>query len=178
MNSYLSVRLRNLGMILLHWSLIFLALRKVACEKTINDLFNDQEIEYRSESFGLAKDLLDLAPSDVDHQMVKIGSALRKKLGIILEKGNEIIPDVSLSKIIANNGQIPERVAQKMRKRGVLIVRDVVPRETIHDWRASLVQYIYNNNAFPKGNQVCNIKNICHSYSDQLLTCVLSYCRL
>ena len=54
------------------------------------------------------------------------------------KKGNSVIPQTTLSKIIKNNGKIPETVARKVKKRGVLIVRHTIPSETIHQWMADL----------------------------------------
>jgi hypothetical protein len=46
-------------------------------------------------------------------------------------------------------------VAQKVLKRGVLIVRKTIPEEEAKDMMADLVKYLYTNNGFPKDqNQV------------------------
>ena len=81
---------------------------------------------------------MDLDVSEVEEDILEISEELRKQLGTIVKKGNTIIPQTSLSKILKNNGRIPEAVARKVRKRGVLIVRHTIPSEQIHQWMADL----------------------------------------
>ena len=81
---------------------------------------------------------MDLDVSEVEEDILEISEELRKQLETIVKKGNTIIPQTSLSKIMKNNGRIPEVVARKVRKRGVLIVRHTIPSEQIHQWMADL----------------------------------------
>ena len=70
-------------------------------------------------------------------------------------KGSKIIPETTLEKIVNNGGKIPDKLAEKVRKRGVLIVRNTIPEEETKEMMADLVKYLYSNNGFPKDpNQV------------------------
>ena len=96
-----------------------------------------------------------------ENEVVKIWEKLEKKLDKELEKirvkGNKLIPETSWEKIMNNGGKIPEKVAQKVHKRGVLIVRNTIPESEVKDMMADLVKYLYSNNGFPKDqNQVKN----------------------
>jgi len=65
------------------------------------------------------------------------------------------IPITSFDKIFHNGGEIPEKIAQKVRKRGVVIVRNTIPIDEISEYHSDLIKYLYNNNGFPKDdNQV------------------------
>ena len=66
-----------------------------------------------------------------------------------------MIPETSLEKILNNGGKIPDKIAEKVHKRGVLVVRNTIPEEEIKEMMADLVKYLYTNNGFPKNeNQV------------------------
>jgi hypothetical protein len=85
----------------------------------------------------------------------KLEKRLDKELDKIRDKGNKLIPETSWEKILNNGGNIPEKVAQKVQKRGVLIVRNTIPEPEVKDMMADLVKYLYSNNGFPKDqNQV------------------------
>merc|ERR1719362_379339 len=108
-----------------------------AVDMTIDDdLFVKEGSEYESNAYKQLKELMDLDVSEVEKDILEISEELRKQLETIVKKGNTIIPQTSLSKIMKNNGRIPEAVARKVRKGGVLIVRHTIPSEQIHQWMA------------------------------------------
>ena len=110
-----------------------------AVEMSIDDLFvNEEDSEYESSVYKQLKELMDLDSDEVEKNIEEISEELRSQLDVIAKKGNTVIPQTSLSKIIKNNGRIPDAVARKVKKRGVLIVRHTVPTETIHQWMADL----------------------------------------
>ena len=110
-----------------------------AIEMSIEDLFvNGEDSEYESNMYKQLKELMDLDVIEVEKNIQEISEELRKQFEAISKKGNAIIPQTSLSKIIKNNGRIPETVARKVRKRGVLIVRHTIPSEEIHQWMSDL----------------------------------------
>ena len=54
-----------------------------------------------------------------------------------------------------NGGKFPDKIADKVRKRGVVVVRNTIPEEEVKEMMADLVKYLYTNNGFPKNeNQV------------------------
>ena len=57
----------------------------------------------------------------------------------------------SFKRISNNGGRLPEGVAAKVRKMGVLVVKEVIPAKEIEDMMTDLVKYMYENTAFPQG---------------------------
>ncbi len=60
-------------------------------------------------------------------------------------------------KIKNNGGRLPEGVAEKVKRRGVLVVKDTIPAEEIETMVADLLKYMYDNNAFPPGKNQARI---------------------
>ena len=76
---------------------------------------------------------------------------LTKHLRTLSERGSDVIPVTSFKRISNNDGRLPEGVADKVRKMGVLIVRDVIPAKEIEEMMTDLLKYMYENRAFPQG---------------------------
>ena len=110
-----------------------------AIEMSNDDLFvNVEDSEYESSLYKHLKELFDLDKNNVDEDIEVITDELRSHFDVIAKKGNAVFPQTTLSKIIKNNGRIPETVARKVKKHGVLIIRHTIPTETIHQWMADL----------------------------------------
>ena len=108
--------------------------------------------DYKSPLWSDLKERMEVTSAEKDIQ--DILKTVRKPLEAIKRKKSSLIPETTLAKILANNGQIPDVVARKVKKRGILIVRKAVDSELIHEWMADLFRYLYVHNAFPKENQV------------------------
>ena len=80
--------------------------------------------------------------------------ALDKQIKHIQKKGSNFIPITSFEKIELNGGNLPDNVARKFVKRGVIIVRNSVSSNLAQSWLADILKYLYNNNAFSKLNEV------------------------
>ena len=81
--------------------------------------------------------------------------ALDKQIRHSQKKGSNFIPVTSFEKIELNGGNLPDNVARKFVKRGVIIVRNSVSSDLAQTWLADILKYLYNNNAFSKLNEVC-----------------------
>ena len=68
--------------------------------------------------------------------------------------GSNFIPITSFEKIELNGGNLPDNVARKFVKRGVIIVRNSVSSNLAQSWLADILKYLYSNNAFSKLNEV------------------------
>ncbi len=53
---------------------------------------------------------------------------LERQLEKMRERGNDIIPVTTLDSIKNNGWKVPKGVADRVRKRGVLVVRETIPR--------------------------------------------------
>ena len=116
---------------------------------TINDLFSSELPEYHSEEYVELKDIIQHDQENIEELFKKVEKKLEKQLEIIKERGNDVIPTVSYDKIRNNGGKLPDGVADKVRKRGVLIIRNVIPKEEIEDMMTDLQKYMYKNEMYP-----------------------------
>ena len=106
----------------------------------------EQDLDYRSQLNGDLKTLLDVDSMQAQKNLEKLATIIGKKLG----KEKSSIPETTMEKILNNDGQLSERIVKKVRQKGVLIVRNTIPSNLIHEWSGDLIQYLYNNQAFPK----------------------------
>ena len=106
----------------------------------------EQDLDYRSQLNGDLKTLLDVDSMQAQKNLEKLATIIGKKLG----KEKSSIPETTMEKILNNDGQLSERIVKKVRQKGVLIVRNTIPSNLIHLWSGDLIQYLYNNQAFPK----------------------------
>lgn len=69
----------------------------------------------------------------------------------IIEAGSNVIPEIDFKDI----GNAPEAFSNELRKRGVAVVRGVIPEQEVLGWKEDLRQYIKENpqtKAFPPEN--------------------------
>lgn len=65
-----------------------------------------------------------------------------KEIEVIQLNGPDVIPQIEFSKIAANNFQFPTTFADEVRKRGCVVVRNVVDRSEALKYKADVQQYI------------------------------------
>ena len=76
---------------------------------------------------------------------------LREEIPLIVEQGSKVIPEVDFKDI----DNAPETFSSELRKRGVAVVRGVVPEQEALRWKEDLREYIRQNpqtKAFPADN--------------------------
>ena len=121
----------------------------------INDLFTDEETMFYSDEYAALKDSLGLDAAAVEKAYRKVERRLERQAEMLREaaarQGADLIPSTSFRRIAQNGGRLPDGIADKVRKRGVLIVRGVIPAKEIEEMMSELVKYMYENKAFPKG---------------------------
>ena len=124
---------------------------------TISDLFTDEESVFASDEYVTLKDKIASEGSTLEIAEIfkKIENKLDKQIETLREKGNKVIPITTFERIQNNGGRIPEGLAEKVHKRGVLIVKNTIPREEIEVFRGDLLKYLFDNDAINAGkNQV------------------------
>ena len=111
---------------------------------------------YQSQDFKELKQRLQVG-DDVQAQLDRLEVMIRKQFKH--HHRGLLIPETSLAKIRRNGGKLPEKVARKVHKRGIIIVRDTIPKDLVHEWMAEVVRYLYANHGFPKNktSQCCDI---------------------
>lgn len=74
---------------------------------------------------------------------------LKREVDQVKALGNKVIPEVNLSDITTNEKDgsqyFPQSVYDEIRKRGSVIIRNVVPREESRQWKYDLDDYISKN---------------------------------
>lgn len=66
---------------------------------------------------------------------------LREEIPLIVELGTKVIPDIDFKDI----DNAPEAFNSELRKRGVAVVRGVVPEQEALQWKEELKKYIHQN---------------------------------
>lgn len=66
---------------------------------------------------------------------------LREEIPLIVELGSKVIPEIDFKDI----DNAPESFSSELRKRGVAVVRGVIPDQEILQWKEELKQYIRDN---------------------------------
>lgn len=66
---------------------------------------------------------------------------LREEIPHIVELGSKVIPEIDFKDI----GNAPETFSSELRKRGVAVVRGVVPEDEALQWKEDLREYIRKN---------------------------------
>ena len=78
----------------------------------------------------------------------RLGSRLARRLEQVAGEGAGLIPVTSLRAIKGAGGRLPDRVADRVRSRGVLVVRGVLDKEAVQGVETDLLNYLQDNAAF------------------------------
>lgn len=68
-----------------------------------------------------------------------------KEIQVIKEKGPNVIPQIECSTILKNDFKFPSTFADEIRKRGCVVVRNVVDRNEALQYKEDVQQYIKNH---------------------------------
>jgi hypothetical protein len=79
--------------------------------------------------------------SEVRHSWERLLRDLRKEIPLIVELGSKVIPEIDFKDI----DDAPETFSNELRKRGVAVVRGVVPEQEALQWKEDLREYIRQN---------------------------------
>lgn len=76
---------------------------------------------------------------------VRLTEDFEKEISVIKEMGPAIVPQVEYSTIVENNVEFPSSVADEIRKRGCVVIRNVVDRSEALKYKEMVQQYINNH---------------------------------
>ncbi len=96
--------------------------------------------------------------ADLVELFSRVEKRLKKQVESLSERGGEVVPVTTYDKVKNNGGRFPEGMADKIRKRGVVVVKGVIPAEEVDSMVADLLKYMYDNNAFPPSTNQVKIK--------------------
>lgn len=101
----------------------------------------------------------EIAPKDpaiLNHAYRRLMESFEKETVEIKEKGSSVIPQVTFAEIQSNNGQFPPHIADEIRKRGCVVIRNVVSREEAQGYKEEIKKYIGNHSNELQGFPVNN----------------------
>ena len=136
----------------------YLALKVVGKEietnngATRNYFMANEDTEYVSDEYADIKQQIGLEKKEADIFFQKVTKQLKKQLEKIKEKGDEIIPETTFQKIINNNGYLSESIIRRVRKHGILVVRNTIPPKETLNMMSDLLDYMDKNDIYPTSN--------------------------
>lgn len=84
----------------------------------------------------------------------RLHKAIEVEVAEIKAKGSSVIPTVDFAEIAANGGKFPEHIAMAVRKRGCVVVRNTIDKDTALAMKQGTKDYIAKNSehlaGFPK----------------------------
>jgi hypothetical protein len=83
---------------------------------------------------------------------------LREEIPHVVETGSKVIPEVDFRDI----DDAPETFSKELRKRGVAVIRNVVPEQEALRWKEELGEYI-RQNPQTKGMHFSNLLRMCRT---------------
>jgi hypothetical protein len=113
-----------------------------------NSLLGEQYVW--GDNFGKLKQSLPAFNAAAFERLLK---ALETEVDEIERKQHSIVPVVNFSDIVQNNGRIPPSAIAEIKKRGVVVVRNVVNSSEAVQWKEDVKQYARKNpshTGFPK----------------------------
>lgn len=94
----------------------------------------------------LKKDLVERCGEErLQASWVRLVEAFEKEIQLINEKGPEIIPQINFSTILKNNLKFPSTFADAIRKRGCVVIRNVVDSNEALKYKDDVQQYLNNH---------------------------------
>lgn len=76
----------------------------------------------------------------------RLTQEFEKEIKLIREKGPAIIPQTEFSAIVKNNMKFPSDIADEVRKRGCVVIRNVVDRTEALEYKEAVKKYINKHN--------------------------------
>ena len=119
---------------------------------TNNYFMANEDTEYVSDEYADIKHQIGIEKKEADIFFQKVTKQLKKQLEKIKEKGDEIIPETTFQKIINNNGYLSESIIRRVRKHGILVVRNTIPPKETLNMMSDLLDYMDKNDIYPTSN--------------------------
>ncbi|XP_059081236.1 uncharacterized protein YbiU-like [Tigriopus californicus] len=114
---------------------------------SINDLFvTDGDSDHESMQYSKVKKAMQVEPDFARRLFQVVEEKLQVRLDELSIHGNSIIPTVTMKAIEENGHRLPDDVAMKVKKHGVLVVRNTLPEEEVQQLMDDLHNYLLINN--------------------------------
>lgn len=90
--------------------------------------------------------------SEVRESWERLLLHLREEIPLVVELGSKVIPEIDFKDL----DDAPETFSNELRKRGVAVVRNVVPEQEALQWKEDLREYIRQNPQTKGKHSVCS----------------------
>jgi hypothetical protein len=94
----------------------------------------------------LKKELAAKDPKAFTESYNRLLASFEKESKLIQEKGSDIIPQITLGDIIKADGKFPEHLLPEIRKRGCVVIRNVIDQEEAKGYKEKIQSYVKRNN--------------------------------
>lgn len=81
----------------------------------------------------------------LDKAYQRLLQSFEKEAVEIKEKGSGVVPQVTFAEIEANGGQFPAHIADEIRRRGCVVIRNVVSEQEARGYKNQVQAYINNH---------------------------------
>lgn len=96
-----------------------------------------------TDKFKALKD--SIKPKNLDESWDRLIKKFVEEIEVIRSTGPNIIPQIEFEEICANNGKFPENKIEEIKKRGCVVIRNVISSELALQYKADVKDYIANN---------------------------------
>ncbi|KAI8370501.1 uncharacterized protein BYT42DRAFT_582631 [Radiomyces spectabilis] len=90
----------------------------------------------------LKKSIAPKDPAVLQRAFDRLLNHLKKEAIEIRQRGSSVIPETDIKTIRANGGQLPESVAKEVKKRGAVVVRNIVDQALAVEYKDQIQKYI------------------------------------
>ena len=92
------------------------------------------------------KDLKDtINPKDVEESWKRLIASFEAEIEIIQSRGPNVVPEIDFQEIVNSNGKIPAEKVEEIKKRGCIVIRNVVSPELALQYKRDIRTYIAKN---------------------------------
>ena len=113
----------------------------------INVWYQKSHLIYRSEEIADAKKNIKVDPEKLKAAFERLEKVLNTELPKL---STEAIPEVNFEDLAGNNNQFNVEAAEKIKKFGVVVVRNVIEKEDTKDLLDDVEKYMKENGQDPK----------------------------
>ena len=82
-------------------------------------------------------------------------NTMEKEALDIRQRGSAVIPEVTIEDIKSNGGRLPDKIIPEVKKRGTVVIRNIVDRAVAAEYKSSIQDYINRHSGivgFPEDN--------------------------
>jgi hypothetical protein len=90
----------------------------------------------------LKKEIAPKDPAVINNAYKRLLESFKQESIEIKEKGSAVIPSITFAEIQANGGEFPPHIVEQIKKRGCIVIRNVVSEEEAMGYKSQVQEYI------------------------------------